>query len=55
MTWTDSEKPTLLGCDGYERAMAQHRARIARENRFADQIQETDDGAHQLYGDEAMD
>lgn len=55
MTWTASEKPTLLGCDGYELAMAQHRARIARQNRFADQIQETDDGAHQLYGDEAMD
>ena len=33
MTWTDSLKPTLQGCDGYELAIAQHRARLARQGR----------------------
>lgn len=56
MTWTDSEKPTLLGCDGYELALAQHRARIARRNQMMEPMEaaEDDDGAHQLYGDEPM-
>ena len=27
------QKPTLQGCDGYELAIAQHRARLARQGR----------------------
>lgn len=43
MTWTDSEKPTLLGCDGYEMAIAQHRARLARRSRIAQEDIPDDD------------
>lgn len=30
LTWTSSLTPTLLGCDGYELAMADHRRRQRR-------------------------